>query len=159
MSDPSLTGSSTYSAQDLRFVGQWPCGLDATVGLDVTAAGKLILRDDPACSKIVPGNSFLFHCNGMTPVQVHDGDNLRFDGGKQGILNYNGTILFTHELLLEMLSSQEHGRNSFKGMWEARVQTWHCSLANAILQRGLCKQFHFPTILQSIPSSLFYLCK
>ena len=71
IADPFSHDPGSLSAQGLRFVGQWPCGLNPTVGLDVTVAGKLILRDDPSCSKMVLGHSFLFHSGGVTPVEVH----------------------------------------------------------------------------------------
>ena len=70
--------------------------------------------------------------------QVHDGANLQFDGGKLGVLNFDGKILFTHELLMDMLSCQEFGKNTFKGLWHAKVQTWLLILrASGIRKQGL----------------------
>jgi hypothetical protein len=57
-------------------------------------------------------------------VQVFNGQNSPYDGVNDGILNFNGKVLFTHELLQDCLNQQDNGRVSFKGFWKGKVASF-----------------------------------
>jgi len=47
---------------------------------------------------------------------------LPYDGSDDAILNFNGKVLFTHELLEDFLLQAAEGRISFSGYWQAYVK-------------------------------------
>lgn len=69
-------------------------------------------------------------CMQILAQQVYNGlgQDAKFDGGKLQILNYDGHILFTHELLQSCLDQQGTGRVSFNGFWTAKTRTFQLFL-------------------------------
>jgi hypothetical protein len=53
-----------------------------------------------------------------------------YDGSNDGILNYNGQLLFTHELLHQFLLQGGEGRLTFSGFWRATVKGLKRQLMN-----------------------------
>ena len=47
-----------------------------------------------------------------------------YDGSDDAILNMNGKVLFTHELLQAFLNQGHEGRITFSGYWRASVRSW-----------------------------------
>mmetsp|Transcript_14117 Transcript_14117/g.27870 ORF Transcript_14117/g.27870 Transcript_14117/m.27870 type:complete len:1112 (+) Transcript_14117:20-3355(+) len=79
------------------------------------------------------GRSLLLHTGSLFEVKVlnswdQDGALVPYDGRDDGILNYNGRILFTHEFLHQFLSQAGEGKLSFSGFWRASVQQWRYNI-------------------------------
>lgn len=51
-----------------------------------------------------------------------------FDGRDVGVLNFNKTILFTHEFLEEFLFMSCHNRVSHRGYIRSKIEVWQRSL-------------------------------
>jgi len=52
-----------------------------------------------------------------------------YDGRDDALLNVDGKILFTHELLQSFLDHSGEGRLSFSGYWRAQVKQWKRNFA------------------------------
>jgi hypothetical protein len=65
---------------------------------------------------------------------------LPYDGSDDAILNFDGKVLFTHELLEDFLFHAAEGRISFSGYWQAYVKgmsSWLSDSASEFASRAL----------------------
>lgn len=136
--------------------------------------GNLILRDEVEadCGYSEPENetqdAFLFCANGVlcdvTVQSRFDGDDNKvpFDGRDLGILNFNNTILFTHEFLHEFLDLSCNNRVSHRGYIRTKVEGWTRSLLTVQSdpdhekKRSKCLDFILrPSLANTITDAIF----
>ena len=136
--------------------------------------GNPILRDEveAGCGYSEPENetseAYLICSNGVicdvTVQSRFDGDDNKvpFDGRDLGILNFNNTILFTHEFLHEFLDLSCNNRVSHRGYIRTKVEGWARSL-NTLQsdphheqKRSKCLDFILrPSLANTITDAIF----
>jgi hypothetical protein len=52
-----------------------------------------------------------------------------YDGRDDAVINVDGNLLITHELLYDFLHSSAEGRLSFAGYWRARKRSWELNFS------------------------------